>query len=297
MKSALLLRSPLIAPKFMRLLILLVFAIGIPVVSLAQATASAPPAAKQSIPEAHYIPSRDFDTKHIKLELRFDWEREQAIGVETITLSPLLTNLRNIELDAANMTFASVKLASGESLKFEVDQAKQKLKIALNKVYQPAQEMTLIIDYRTNGPTLESGLLGAFGGGLTFVKPTSADPGRPRQIWSQGESEYNHNWFACYDHPNDFTTSELIATVEKPFVVISNGKLIKQKDNTDGTRTFHWSIDQPHAAYLTSIVVGEYLPIEANYAGIPVITYVYPKEATEGKISAARIADMVKFFS
>lgn len=297
MKALLLLRSRRIAAKFMRFFFLWACVICTASASLAQTTASAPSSAKQSLPEAHYIPSRDFDTKHIKLDLRFDWEHEQAIGVETITLSPLLTNLHNIELDAANMTFASVKLVSGESLKFESDSAKQKLKIALNKAYQPAQDITLVIDYRTNGPTKESGLLGVFGGGLTFIKPTSADPRRPRQIWSQGESEYNHNWFACYDHPNDFTTSELIATVEKPFTVISNGKLVAQKQNADGTRTFHWRIDQPHAVYLTSIVVGEYLPIEASYAGIPVTTYVYPREAAEGKLSAARIADMVKLFS
>jgi aminopeptidase N len=34
-----------------------------------------------------------------------------------------------------------------------------------------------------------------------------------------------------------------------------------------------------------------------DYAGIPVITYVYPSEVAEGKITAARMADMVKFFS
>jgi aminopeptidase N len=35
-------------------------------------------------------------------------------------------------------------------------------------------------------------------------------------IWSQGETEFNHYWFPCYDHPNDFTTTELFAIVEKP---------------------------------------------------------------------------------
>ena len=59
----------------------------------------------------------------------------------------------------------------------------------------------------------------AFGRGLTFIKPTPDDPTRPRQIWSQGETEYNHYWFPCYDHPNDFATTEMIATVEKPMMV------------------------------------------------------------------------------
>ena len=151
-----------------------------------------------------------------------------------------------------------------------------------------------MIDYHTNGQSRLSGLVG---GGLRFIKPTADDQTRPRQIWSQGESEYNHYWFPCYDHPNDFFTSEIYATVEMPLSVVSNGKLIETKDNGNGSRTFHWKIDQPHASYLTSIVVGEYTPIVQEYAGIPVITYVYPNEAAEGKLTAARLAEMVKFFS
>lgn len=245
-------------------------------------------------PPTQYVPSHDFDTRHISLDLHFDWERQQAIGKETITLAPLVKGLSKVELDAAEMTFAGVKLASGLALKYEADAGKQKLWVTLDRAYQPADELTLVIDYHTNGPTHLTGLVG---GGLKFIKPSTEDPSRPKQIWSQGESEYNHYWFPCYDHPNDFFTSEIYATVEKPLTVISNGKLLETKDAGNGAQTFHWKIDQPHAAYLTSIVVGEYTPIVQDYAGIPVITYVYPSEVAEGKLTAARLAEMVQFFS
>jgi aminopeptidase N len=156
--------------------------------------------------------------------------------------------------------------------------------------------LTVIVDYRTNGVDKTLGI-GGFGRGLAFIKPTADDPKRPRQIWSQGESEYNHLWFPCYDHPNDFATSELIATVEKPLMVISNGRLLETKDNPDNTRTFHWKMETPHASYLASIVVGEYAAVEGSYAGIPVISYVYPSELEEGKVTTARLPEMVKFFS
>ena len=250
----------------------------------------------RELPAPRYIPSHDFDTQNIKLDLRFDWEREQASGTEAITLAPLVTNLRIIELDAANMTFNSVKLASGQVLKFEGNPAQEKLSITLDRAYQPNDTLNIIIDYHTNGATTARGI-GGFGRGLTFIKPNPDDPTRPRQIWSQGETEYNHYWFPCYDHPNDFTTTEIIATVEKPLMVISNGKLLSTKDNKDNTRTFDWKIDQPHATYLTSIVVGEYAAVEGNYAGIPVISYVYPSEMTEGRATTSRLPEMVKFFS
>jgi aminopeptidase N len=250
----------------------------------------------RELPAPRYIPSHDFDTQNIKLDLRFDWEHEQALGTETITLSPLITNLRMIELDAANMTFNSVKLASGAPLKFESNTQQEKLRISLDRAYQPNDQLNIVIDYHTNGVTTARGIAG-FGRGLTFIKPNPDDSTRPRQIWSQGETEYNHYWFPCYDHPNDFTTTEIIATVEKPMMVISNGKLLSTKDNKDNTRTFDWKIDQPHATYLTSIVVGEYAAVEGNYAGTPVISYVYPSELTEGRATTSRLPEMVRFFS
>jgi aminopeptidase N len=246
-------------------------------------------------PPTQYIPDHDFDTRHVALDLRFDWEHEQLMGIETMVFRPLLANLKSIELDAADMTIESVKLLNGGPLQFEFDSTNQKLRIALGRAYQPADELTIVTEYHTNGP--QKNIPGLVGAALRFIKPSPDDPTRPRQIWSQGESEYNHYWFPVYDHPNDFFTSEITATVEKPLTVISNGRLLGTKENSDGTRTFHWKIDQPHASYLTSIVVGEYTPIVGDYQGIPIITNVYPDEVKEGKVTAARLPEMVKFFS
>ncbi len=261
----------------------------------AASQATAPPAAPP-IPQARYIPSHDFHTQNILLNLHFDFDHEQAIGTETITLAPLVEDLKRVELDAGNMAINSVKIAAGASLKFDADTKNEKLFITLDRAYQPSDVLTLVIDYHTNGKSTGSGTFGV-GKGLTFIKPTADNPNSPKQIWSQGESEDNHFWFPCYDHPNDFTASEIIATVDKPFAVISNGKLLSVKENSGGTRIYDWKMDIPHATYLTSIVVGEYAPVEQSYAGIPVITYVYPKELSEGKLTAARMADMVGFFS
>lgn len=249
----------------------------------------------RSFPPPQYIPDHDFDTRHIALDLRFDWEHEQLHGVETVVFKPLVADLRKIELDAAEMTITSAKMATGSQLKFEMDLANQKLRIDLGRPYQFTEEITLVIEYHTNGP--QTKLAGLVGAALRFIKPTAEDPTKPKQIWSQGETDYNHYWFPCYDHPNDFFTSEITATVEKPLSVISNGKLLETKDNKDGTRSFHWKIEQPHASYLTSIIVGEYVPIVSEYQGIPIITNVYPNEVKEGKITAARLTEMVKFFS
>lgn len=286
------LRSTRLVAKVFSLALALTFIMCATSLSLAQQPTQTQP----KLPPRQYIPDRNYDTQHIKLDLRFNWELEQALGTETISFIPLTTNLRAIELDAANMTFSSVKLLSGTPLKYEADTQREKLLITLDRAYQPADTVTIVIAYNTNGVSKNTGI-GGFGRGLTFIKPTPEDLTRPKQIWSQGETEYNHYWFPCYDHPSDFASTEISATVEKPLMVVSNGKLVETKNNKDGTRTFHWMMETPHASYLTSIVVGEYVAVEGNYAGIPVITYVYPNELEQGKVTAARLPEMVKFFS
>jgi aminopeptidase N len=254
------------------------------------------PRPSRPFPPAQYIPDHDYDTRHIALDLRFDWDKEQAMATETFVFAPLVKDLRVLQLDAAYMTFSSIKLASGTPLKYEFDDKAQKLRISLDRVYQPTDVVTISLAYSTHQPPRGARSING-GGGLTFIKPSADDPTRPKQIWSQGESEYNHFWFPCFDHPNDFFTSEVSAAVPKPLMVVSNGKLLETKENADGTRTFHWKIEAPHASYLTSIIVGEYKAVTGSYAGIPVITNVYPNEFEEGKITAARLPEMVKFFS
>ena len=263
-------------------------------------TATPSPAARRvtgrPFPPAQYIPPHDYDQRNIKLDLRFDFAKLQAIGTETITLAPTVKDLKRVDLDAAFMVFESAKLAKGTPLTFAYDDKQERLSINLDRAYQPTDEITIVISYHTiKAPPERIALIA--GGGLNFIMPRADDPTRPKQAWTQGEAESNHFWFACFDHPNDFVTTEIVATVEKPLIVISNGKLISTKENSDGTRTFDWKIDAPHATYLTSLVVGEYRTVTGDYAGVPVQTYVYPSEFDEGTVTAARLPEMVKFFS
>jgi aminopeptidase N len=252
---------------------------------------------KKKLPVARYYRSRDYDTIHMALNLRFDWEKEQTYGTNTITLAPLVSNLKIVSLDAGLMKFNSVMLKSGKSLVYSFDEKAQRLNVTLDRIYKINEQITLVIDYRTNGGVVPTELGFGAGGGLKFIKPTADNPKIPKQIWSQGESEYNHFWFPGYDSPNDFRTTELTATVEKPLMVISNGKLIETKANKDGTQTFHWKMDTPYSNYLTSIVVGEYVEVKGKYLDVPVSTFVYKDILKEGISTTKRLPDMVKFFS
>src|SRR5215203_6155460 len=238
----------------------------------------------KKLPPVNWIRSRQIDVKHIAIDLKFDWEKESAFGVTTVTVAPF-KDTDKIYLDAAAMTINSVKLASGVDLKFNYNGEKEgdNLEIMLDRVYTDGEDVSVKVDYRTNYVNTADAdtAIGSFGRGLRFIKPTEDDPKKPRQIWSQGESEFNRYWFPSYDSPNDFRTTDLRATVTKPFYVVSNGKLIETKENADNTRTFHWRMEQPYTNYLTSIVVTETTPVTQYFDGIPVYNYGYVNETKE----------------
>lgn len=200
----------------------------------------------KKLPPVNWIRSRKIDVKHVDINLRFDWDKSQAIGVTTVTLAPF-SDTAVVHLDAAMMTINSVTLGGGEALQYRYDGERDgdNLEITLDRIYRAGEDVKVTVDYATNYVNVADGdtAIGGFGKGLRFIKPTADNPMKPRQIWSQGETEFNRYWFPSYDSPNDFRTSELRATVAKPFFVVSNGKLVETKENADSTRTFYWKMD------------------------------------------------------
>jgi aminopeptidase N len=244
------------------------------------------PAGTPQAPPIHWPRSHDYDVQHYKIVVGFDWAKRSVAGETTITFRPLKSDLKEVELDAGEMTISSVKLAQGGPLKYRYD-GKEKLFVSLNEAYPAGRDVSISIGYSATPRK-----------GLTFITPTEAEPDRPYQIWSQGEAETNHYWFPCYDYPNDRATSEMIATVEDKYQVISNGALVGVQPNpARKTKTWHWKMDRPFSSYLVSIIVGNYVEVKHPYKNLPVVSYVYPGQAEDARVSFGKLGEMVAFFA
>lgn len=259
-----------------------------------------PVAQKRPLPPAFPTRRRNVDVKHLALDLRFDWAKKQAYGTAAITLSPLEPSAR-ITLDAGLLTINAITLANGTTLKFDYDGGDRNdgLGITLDRRYQPNEEITIRIAYRTNwiNQSDPNSLGGSAGKGLRFLGPTAADPIKRRQIWSMGEPDGNRYWFPGYDAPDDLRTTELSATVDAGLTAIANGRLVETKANPDGTRTFRWAHDRPYANHLTSVVIGEYVDVKQSYDGVELHNFSYPDEVAATKATVARLPEMVRYFS
>src|SRR6266571_1376433 len=134
------------------------------------------------------------------------------------------------------------------------------------------------------------------GRGLTFIQPEGREH-RPQQIWSQGEDHDNHFWFPTYDFPNDKMPWELAATVPRQYTVVSNGRLVGDRRNPDGTHTVTWRQDPRSATYLVSLVVAPLVRLADTWRGMPVEYYVYRADSSRARRLFGVTPDMIEVYS
>ncbi|WP_400193456.1 M1 family aminopeptidase [Hymenobacter sp. B81] len=235
-----------------------------------------------------------------KLDVRFDWAKQWLLGTATLTVRPHFYPQTQLVLDAKGFDVKSVKLLAGakeKNLNYQYD--KRRLTITLDKAYTRTEPYQVRIQYVAKPNELAVGGSAAITAdkGLYFINPLGTDKNKPRQIWTQGETEASSCWFPTIDRPNQRMTQEISLTVEQQFKTLSNGLLVASKRNADGTRTDTWKLSQPHAPYLAMLAVGDYAVINDTWRGKPVDYYVEPKYAASAKAIFGNTPQMMDFFS
>ncbi|MFN4255245.1 MAG: M1 family aminopeptidase [Saprospiraceae bacterium] len=250
---------------------------------------------------APYNPSHTFehDLLHTKIEISFDWAKRRANGRATLTMRPWFYATDRVTLDAKNFDIQSVTF-DGKADPLKYDYNNEQLTVQLGRTFTRTEEFKITIAYTAKPDERES-----FGGsaaitsdkGLYFINPDGSEPNKPRQIWTQGETESNSFWFPTVDKPNERCTQEMYITVEDKYKTLSNGVLVSSKKNADGTRTDYWKMDKPHAPYLFMMAIGEFAVVKDKWRGIDVDYYVEPKYEPYARDIYAHTPEMLEFFS
>ncbi len=240
------------------------------------------------------------DLVHTKLDVKFDYAKRYLYGTAWITLKPHFYSTDSLTLDAKGMEIKSVAMVGTKTntpLKFTYD--KEKIFIDLGMKYDRLEKYTVVIAYvaKPNELTIKGSAAITDAKGLYFVNPDGSEKNKPTQIWTQGETEASSAWFPTIDKPNQKTTAEISMTVLSKYVTLSNGKLVSQKPNANGTRTDTWKMDQPHSPYLFMMAVGDFKIIKETWKGKEVSYYLEPKYAPYAKDIFGKTPKMMSFFS
>lgn len=226
----------------------------------------------------HYLSDPDaaerqhsVDITHMKVEVRFEPEAGKVIGKVTHQFVTLQKAIDTLFFDAPGITINSATM-DGAPVPFSINPEGVVLRFAKPLTWD--EKHSVVFEY-TALPKR----------GIYFIGWNQPEnTGTPdinyirKQIWTQGQGIDNRNWIPMYDNMNDKFTTETVVSMPKPYKVLSNGKKIAQTDNPDGSQTWHYVMERPHAGYLLMLGIGIYEVKETKTSrGTPVQFWYYPE--------------------
>ena len=251
-----------------------------------------------------YQPSetRINDLIHTKLDVKFDWPNAHLYGRANLTLKPHFLPTDSLWLDAKGFEIKEINLVAKNGAETSLSYSytdNMRVRINLGKTYTRNDTYQIAMTYIAKPNELEEGGSAAITSdkGLYFINPNGEEANKPKQIWTQGETEASSCWFPTIDAPNEKMTQEIYMTVDTQYVTLSNGLLLFQTENGDGTRTDYWKQKLPHAPYLAMMAVGEFAVVKDSWRNIGVNYYVEPKFEEHAKEIFPHTPEMLEFYS
>ncbi len=253
-------------------------------VLLISITLSAQTRTKSFIEDAADTPrEHPLDFTKLKLALSFEPATGLVKGTVTHYFTPLLPSVNFFFLDGIQMTIRQISL-NGKPVKYRSDSAGITVYPSTPLVWNVQDSMT--ITYEASPKR-----------GLYFTGWNDKNNLTRKQIWSQGEGIDNRCWIPMYDERNDKLISELTVTFDTAYQVLSNGSLKNKILNSDGTATWSYAMQHPHAPYLIMLGIGKYAIKETHSAsGTPMHLYYYPEWKNRVEPTYQYSEAMVDFF-
>lgn len=207
----------------------------------------------------------EVDALHYQLDLAWTPDTDTLDAIETLTFRAT-TDADRFALDfGASLTAESVTL-DGEDVDF-AEQGKNlvvRAPIALDERYvlevryggspKPVAAPTTRSDFSTVGWTVTE----------------------DHQVWTMQEPFGAYSWYAVNDHPSDKALYDFTISAPAPMVGVANGTL-ESRDQSGGTTTTRWHLDEPAASYLVTVAVGDFVRTnDESDSGVP-MTYWTPR--------------------
>jgi len=249
-----------------------------------------------------YKPSaeRSWDLIHTRLDVAFDWEKQQMPATAFLSLSPFFYPQDKLVLDAKGFEIRTVTATKkGKPVEIKHFYQGKKLAIWFTQTQLKGELVVVKIEYTAKPNELPEGGSVAItkDKGLFFINADGKDPLLPKQIWTQGEPQSASCWFPTIDNPNERCTQEMNITVEDRYKTLSNGTLLYSRKEGKGMRTDVWEMKLPHAPYLFMMAVGDYSVVDDAAGSIPLHYWVEPKYQPVAKKIFGRTPAMISYFS
>lgn len=226
-----------------------------PTTSTHDATTTLPPAPPEpagaaGVDDPYYpdLGNGGYDVDHYHIELSVDPETAHLEATTTISATATET-LATFNLDFVGLEVTALTVDDAPAAYFRDG---PELRISPDGGIVADEEFAVTVTYSGRPQLIDLVSVGVQFGWIQT----------PEGIYVVAEPDGARTWFPSNDHPTDKATYSFAITVPSPLTAAANGELLEVEDNGD-TRTFHWTMNQPMASYLATIVIGEYERVES----------------------------------
>ncbi len=248
----------------------------------------------QKMQAAHDNPAildqSDFDVKYWDLAVEVtDISGQTITGWVTMTSTSTVDSVSTIDYDFRAGMFVDSVRVNGQTAAY--NHHLSILTVTLDHAYGVGEQFTTFIKY--HGSPQASGF-GSFTWGQHNGQPI---------ISTLSEPEGARDWWPCKDQPHDKADSADVRIITPSNLVgTSNGTLVSNVDNGDGTRTFHWHISYPITTYLICLSVSNYQSftnwyVAMNGDSMPVTNYVYPELYNQAVVDFSGVPQGIGIFA
>ncbi|MEX1275265.1 MAG: M1 family metallopeptidase [Bacteroidota bacterium] len=222
------------------------------------------------------------DVKHMRIEVSFAPEKGLVKGRVTHFFAPLRSKVDSIFFDGPGIVIKEAIL-NGKPVRFGTSPAGVTVYPSSPLAWGRTDSLLFVYEATPRK-------------GLYFVGWNDPKNLSRKQIWTQGQGIDNRHWVPCYDETNDKLTTETIVTVQKELNVLSNGVKLSEKDNGNGTKTWHYAMTHPHTSYLVMLGIGDYaVDTRKSRSGVPVHLWYYPDQPERVEPTYRYSAEMIDF--
>lgn len=216
------------------------------------------------------------------------WDTDELYAKAEIHLESKIDNLNLIALELMNLEVTEVMING--LITEDYSQTDLRVNINLATALQANESVDLKISY--NGVPFHESWGGfyidnqyAYNLGVGF----DADP-----------HNLGKTWFPCIDDFHDRAVYDITARVEDPLIAVAGGLLQEIIDHGDGTKSYHWHLENTIPTYLASVAIGDYSLYEDVYEGIegdiPIKIYVRPNAINNVEPSFTNLKNTLSFF-
>jgi len=230
-----------------------------------------------------------WDVKHYDITIDVDPDKKWISGFNQITFTPIAKgDVMQVDLQAP-MKITAIRLGKKKcewTSKGSAHFIKVPCKLKVGQSYN------LKISYegspiRSKNPPWDGGLIWRKNNNNHFIATACQGAGASL-------------WWPCKDHPSDETEGAKISiTVPNPLVAVSNGKLIKKKEN-DHKNTYTWKVVNPINNYGINMNIATYEHFADTYSGLngplSLDYYVLPENLKKAQIHFKEVSKMLKAF-